>query len=71
MQYKLMKAAGIGTCKVKLKEGVLPHIFDCHPSRKSTHTKPEGGATQELERRRIVNDLLEAGPSSEVNMQKK
>ncbi|KAK9499457.1 hypothetical protein O3M35_002489 [Rhynocoris fuscipes] len=57
MRFKLM-----GGLK-KIKAAVVPHIFDCQPDRKRASTKPTRTAAVKRERKRLIQEAMDASVS--------
>ncbi|XP_017303977.1 uncharacterized protein LOC103520351 [Diaphorina citri] len=76
MRYQILKEEGKKTFKLQLKPGVFPTKFACQPDRKRTHTvdvlKSERASLlakkEDIKRRKLVKDLLEAGPSNQTSL---
>lgn len=51
----------------KMKDGVLPHIFDCQPDRKRAHSLPQREAVLKRRRRELVEEAMNTEDKSRFN----
>ncbi|KAI5702835.1 hypothetical protein M8J75_010358 [Diaphorina citri] len=62
--YLVSKKEGGEILGFKIKEGILPHKYDCQPDRRASHSKPQRTLLKKIQQGISPQDLMEAGPSS-------
>lgn len=66
--YLVSKKEGGEILGFKIKEGILPHKYDCQPDRRASHSKPQRTLLKKIQQGISPQDLMEAGPSSRVSV---
>lgn len=58
-------------CQKRMKKDVVPHVFDCQPDRKRTHSKPERAVAVKRRKLQTTHEVLTlATASSSIEMVK-